>query len=405
VNIEQPVAVEGTGCGYPIGRSGACRLGVFPARAFGFIAVATGLFSIQLFAALPPGAGVTYIRDQIKEVPWTVHVARVDRQRSDVGITTTLGKGTSFGMSLVSDQVKLFPAEFGKPLAAINGDFYSTDRLYPGDPEGLQILRGQLVSAPVAQRSCIWIDADGNPHMTNAAAAFAVTWPNGTQTRFGLNEERTSGTAVLYTSANGPSTRCSSGTELILERAASDQPWLPLQVGKTYSARVRQVNTRANSPITRDTAVLSISSSIYSKAPKVSAGEIIKLSTTTIPDMAGAQTGVGGGPALVRGGKVLPHKSTGRHPRSAFGWSSRYFFMVEVDGRQSMSAGMTYSELAEYMVRLGCTDALNLDGGGSATLWVYGSVINRPSEGRERPSANALVVFQRKESETTAAKQ
>jgi len=65
---------------------------------------------------------------------------------------------------------------------------------------------------------------------------------------------------------------------------------------------------------------------------------------------------------------------------------------VEVDGRQTFSVGMTLNELATYLLKLGCTDAMNLDGGGSATLWYVGKVCNRPSDGRERPVANALVV-------------
>ncbi len=86
-----------------------------------------------------------------------------------------------------------------------------------------------------------------------------------------------------------------------------------------------------------------------------------------------------------------------RHPRVAIGWNDQYIFLVEVDGRQrSLSVGMTFPELAAYMVKLGCQEAMNMDGGGSATLWVCGNVINSPSEGKERPCSNALVVVHRK---------
>jgi exopolysaccharide biosynthesis protein len=46
-------------------------------------------------------------------------------------------------------------------------------------------------------------------------------------------------------------------------------------------------------------------------------------------------------------------------------------------------------------VKLGCEEAMNFDGGGSATFWVLGNVMNSPSEGQERPSANALVLVQK----------
>ena len=85
-----------------------------------------------------------------------------------------------------------------------------------------------------------------------------------------------------------------------------------------------------------------------------------------------------------------------RHPRTAIGWNAGNYFLVEVDGRQeNLSVGMTLDELADYMARLGCEEAMNLDGGGSATLWFDGKVRNSPCDGKERPVANSLV-FTRK---------
>lgn len=100
---------------------------------------------------------------------------------------------------------------------------------------------------------------------------------------------------------------------------------------------------------------------------------------------------------MVRDGKVVvTADGRGRHPRTAIGWNKDHFFMVEVDGRQrGLSVGMTYQELANYMIKLGCDTALNLDGGGSATLWVMGQVMNSPSEGRPRGCANGLVLIQK----------
>jgi exopolysaccharide biosynthesis protein len=69
---------------------------------------------------------------------------------------------------------------------------------------------------------------------------------------------------------------------------------------------------------------------------------------------------------------------------------------VVVDGRQPATAvGMSHHELAGLMQRLGCTDALNLDGGGSSTLWYEGKVMNQPSDSAPRPVGNALVLLVR----------
>jgi exopolysaccharide biosynthesis protein len=82
------------------------------------------------------------------------------------------------------------------------------------------------------------------------------------------------------------------------------------------------------------------------------------------------------------------------------GWNKDFFYFVEVDGRQpGVSIGMTYAQLATYMKNLGCDEALNLDGGGSSTLWMLGQVMNTPSEGDERGVANGLVLIQKNKTE------
>jgi exopolysaccharide biosynthesis protein len=133
--------------------------------------------------------------------------------------------------------------------------------------------------------------------------------------------------------------------------------------------------------------------------PPVTQGTIVQLSTATWPELKGVTTAIGGGPAILRNGKVIDRSDANvRHPRTAVGWNKDYFYLVEVDGRQrGLSVGMTLRELAEYLVKIGCTDAMNLDGGGSATCWVYGQVMNSPSEGEERGMGNSLVIIQKKD--------
>ena len=83
-----------------------------------------------------------------------------------------------------------------------------------------------------------------------------------------------------------------------------------------------------------------------------------------------------------------------RQPRTAVGLDAaghRVVFLV-ADGRRPDAAGMTAWEMVDAFVAEGITEAMNLDGGGSSTLWIDGVVVNRPSDGRERAVANALVV-------------
>ncbi len=106
---------------------------------------------------------------------------------------------------------------------------------------------------------------------------------------------------------------------------------------------------------------------------------------------------ISGRPTLAVGGaQSIPSGSfcTTRHPRTALGIKGRKLLMLVVDGRQSRSVGMTCAEIARTLTGLGATDILNMDGGGSSTMWVKGKgVVNRPSDGSERVVSNHLLVF------------
>ena len=361
------------------------------------ICVLSARASQQTNELAKPERWFSYTNDVNDQIPLSIHIVRVERSHPDFEFGTTLGKGTTLGMAVVSEQIKSLPSECGQPLAGINGDFYEKSEKYLGRPRDVQVHFGEVISSP-AGHSCFWMDADGSPHMTNVFSRFRVIWPNGKTTPIGLNQLREDDAAVLYTSVTGASTRTGGGLELVLE-CATNSPSLPLKIGKLYTAVVRAVRTSGDSPLTHNAMVLSIGPSLATTVPTVRPGATVQLATETVPDLSGAPVAIGGGPALVQDGK--PMQWSGfihmRHPRSALGWNKDYFFMVEVDGRQSnLSVGMTFPELASYLMKLGCTEALNFDGGGSATLWALGAVRNSPSEGDERPSANALVLLKKK---------
>ncbi|MGH2697706.1 MAG: phosphodiester glycosidase family protein [Actinomycetota bacterium] len=113
---------------------------------------------------------------------------------------------------------------------------------------------------------------------------------------------------------------------------------------------------------------------------------------------------VGGNPTLIEEG-VVQRKSihdgssfvSGRHPRTAVAYNRRAdkLFFVTVDGRRPRySKGMTLAQLTRFLRRrLGATDALNLDGGGSTTMVVGGKIKGRPSDGTPRAVSSALVVL------------
>jgi exopolysaccharide biosynthesis protein len=106
---------------------------------------------------------------------------------------------------------------------------------------------------------------------------------------------------------------------------------------------------------------------------------------------------VAGNTLLIQNGTVVPHKSKTRHPRTLVGLdkSGTRLVLLVVDGRKpALAVGMNYDELAAEMLRLGCYQALNLDGGGSSVMAVRdGSnfhILNEPTDGHERAVANVL---------------
>lgn len=87
------------------------------------------------------------------------------------------------------------------------------------------------------------------------------------------------------------------------------------------------------------------------------------------------------GPILLNDGKIPAGlKKNERHPRIIFGYyEPGHYAAVAVDGRRKKAIGMTETEMAELMQRLGCVSAMNLDGGTSAVMLFMGRTINTPS--------------------------
>jgi exopolysaccharide biosynthesis protein len=131
------------------------------------------------------------------------------------------------------------------------------------------------------------------------------------------------------------------------------------------------------------------------------------------PLALGAQAGVvNGGPRLLRGGrKDITAYAEGSHwpedpeffyrfevrrnPRTLAGVAQDgRLLLVAVDGRRpGYSVGASFVESARLLRALGATDGVNLDGGGSTSLTVGSSLVNRPSDAAgERPIGDALVL-------------
>ena len=100
---------------------------------------------------------------------------------------------------------------------------------------------------------------------------------------------------------------------------------------------------------------------------------------------------------FLKNGTIVPTTNSGmiiRNPRTFVAYNSTYIFFVVCDGRnEPISAGMTSDEMGAFCRdTLGATYGVNMDGGGSSTMWVNGVVKNNPSDGSERAVANGLMM-------------
>ena len=116
------------------------------------------------------------------------------------------------------------------------------------------------------------------------------------------------------------------------------------------------------------------------------------------------------GPLLVRGGRSLidgddregfsagasqfdSDITVGRYPRCALGVGDAELLALCCDGRRSgLDGGLTLGELANLMIELGAVEAINLDGGGSATLVHRRHLLNRPYSSQDQPAPESRPV-------------
>jgi exopolysaccharide biosynthesis protein len=113
------------------------------------------------------------------------------------------------------------------------------------------------------------------------------------------------------------------------------------------------------------------------------------------------------GPLLIIGREAMKLPSTplviNKHPRTAIGKKGKCrIFIITLDGRTNEARGMTLAELTDLMLALRCKDAVNLDGGGSTTMWISGKpfngVVNMPCDNKkfdhegEREVSDILVI-------------
>ncbi len=137
-----------------------------------------------------------------------------------------------------------------------------------------------------------------------------------------------------------------------------------------------------------------------SKLGKLFGADYVDVEIKTNPKWENVQHIISGGPYLLKDNQIFIDMIAqklqsigGRNPRTAIGYTEdNNLVLVAVDGREGSSVGLTLVELAKLMKTLGCTNAINLDGGGSTVMYIKGQIVNHPHQPGGIALSNALVI-------------
>lgn len=137
-----------------------------------------------------------------------------------------------------------------------------------------------------------------------------------------------------------------------------------------------------------------------SKLGKLFGADYVDVEIKTNPKWENVQHIISGGPYLLKDNQIFIDMTAqklqsigGRNPRTAIGYTEdNNLILVAVDGREGSSVGLTLVELAKLMKTLGCTNAINLDGGGSTVMYIKGQIVNHPHQPGGIALSNALVI-------------
>ncbi len=296
------------------------------------------------------------------------------------------------GRGNVSDMVATEGA-----IAGINADFFP----YTGDPLGAMIRNGELLSIPTFARSSFgWKNEAGTGLFGIMSFKGAILAKEAEIALDNINAECGLNQVVVNTGAAAFSMAKAPNVQIVL--ALDDAKWAP---NGTVSGIVQSITAdQLAVKVERGTAVLVAQGNKVISLTSMRTGDRVSVRYQSDGfDWAKIDNMVGGGPVLLKDGAIStdaeqerfkPDFTNGRHPRTAVGKDAKGdLWFVAIDGRQKMSAGATIQEMAQIMQKLGCRDAINLDGGGSTDLNILGVTVNRPSEGKERPVANAVLFY------------
>lgn len=342
--------------------------------------------------------GVRHIQEWDKEGPLFYNALSVNIEKKHIRLEAEKGGETLFTGEQVATIAERETFEKHNVVAAVNGDFWMAGFR----PVGLFVDDGTILKPPHPERSVFFLDEDGNPYIDVLNMKIFINvngkeFPVNDINRVGIDD------AILFTPRYGKPIEFEEPRQVFVLEQVDDE-FLPN----------RECTVKLLTYLPSETKIPELSRGFYlavkPSAPEDFEGAIkddpkFEIIAKLINFDKTVTMAVGGVPRILRNGEVSVEYekedigesfSTTRHPRTAVGLSKdkKTVYFLTVDGRQpGLSIGVDLPDLAEYMKNLGAWDAMNLDGGGSTTMWVRGEVVNYPSDaGGPRTVSNAILV-------------
>jgi hypothetical protein len=345
--------------------------------------------------------GVEYLKLGKPTVPVVAHVAHVlPGAPVDLRVVNAFDKVPTASREL---ETASSMCRRVRCVVGVDGDFH-----YQGTPAGGVISAGRMMRSPNPARPQVTITRDG--HLVGGLLEWTGSLTLGDGTRMplsGLNVSRVANGLVLYTPAFGSRTPASGNVELVVSAAEGLGT-----LNRTSALTLTGIGSGGGA-IPANGAVLSgdgiAGEQLLSLWGRVAARTLSAHAEMLVQSVLDAAESIGVEPVVLRDGHralpwLDPNVVNPRQPHTLVGWNKAGdVYLVAVDGRQSDSQGMTMAEAADFLLGLGVSDAVSLDGGGGTVFVAGGSVWNRPSDNNpadatqyeERGAANSLVVVAR----------
>lgn len=362
------------------------------------------------YVKVGPGTYYSYMLYSADTKKFRAHTLEMEMKgHDDVEFKMEIGQDSTLTAELISSIAKRKTTANKHYYAGVNADFYivaSNNAEYAGFPHMDCVMDGEVASTSWYEQAHnyghFFMDYDKYMWCDNPKQSYTVTFPNGdlynlSNINFGVYNN----CLTLFNSKYGCQTRI-AGTTDVRVKLAEGQTW---GVNKDIILEVVDAaSTSGHTKIKKDGAVLSGLGTAAAELATLKVGDKItykvNMSLADYQVSPNIKEVSGGDVVLLKRGKVIYeayrfiNARDSNNPRTMFGYNEDRSKMMwcTIDGRQGgFSAGCTYQEGAEVMLSMGCYDAVNVDGGGSAEMYIapFG-IVNSPSDGKERPVANGL---------------